>query len=210
MSTRTSTSYAVLGLLALGPKTGYEIVQGHARSVGQIGSRTESVLYAEPKRLVKDGLAVATDEQRGKRTVAVYSITDEGHDALRRWLAEPSSFPVLDAEPIVRAVFSDQEDLEQLRATLTRFRADAAVRLSVLADIGEEYLLRRGLYQERFHITMLTGRFVGDLMEAYIGWCDWALEAIDAWPDDTAGRHAWAEAAITEWLEGIGRTPPRP
>lgn len=151
MSKRTSTSYTVLGLLALGPKTGNQIVQGYARSIGQIGSRSDAVLYEEPKRLVKDGLAAAEEERRGKRTVAVYSITELGLRELEGWLSQPSTFPILDAEPVVRAVFSDFGEQEDLRATIEELRDESVARLAVLADIGEEYLGR-----ERFRAGTIS------------------------------------------------------
>lgn len=83
----------------------------------------------------------------------------------------------------------------------------AIARLTVLADIGEQYLNRDGLYQQRFHLTMLTGKFVAHVMSAYIEWCDWALSALDKWPEDLEGRHGWAGEAMTEWLKEMGRIP---
>jgi PadR family transcriptional regulator, regulatory protein AphA len=203
---RTGTSYTVLGLLALGPKTGYELVQGYARSIGQISSCSDAVLYNEPKRLVADGLVTAVEESRGKRTVAVYSIIDAGMDVLRQWLTEPPAFPVLEADPIIRTVFSDFIDLDQLRDTIIAFRAEAEARRNVLAAIGESYLAGEGLYQERMHIVMLSGRFVGFLMQAYIDWCDWALTGLDYWPEDDEGRRQWARTAMHQYLHDIGRS----
>ena len=207
MTKRTATSYTVLGLLALGPKTGYELVQGYARSIGQISSRSDAVLYNEPKRLMKDGLVTAVDQPRGKRTLAVYSITDTGTDVLRQWLIEPPTFPVLEADPIIRAVFSDFIELDRLRDTITAFRTEAEARRNVLADIGESYLATQGLYQERMHIVTLSGRFVGFLIQAYIDWCDWTLTSLDNWPDDDQGRHEWARTAMQQYLHDIGRSP---
>lgn len=193
----------MLGLLALGPKTGYELVQGYSRSIGQISSRSDAVLYNEPKRLVKDGLVQAVDEQRGKRNVVIYSITDAGLAALEQWLAEPPIFPLLEADPIVRAVFSDFASLENLRETIEAFRAEALQRRDVLANIAEAYLREEGLYQERLHIVTLTGRFVGHLMQAYIDWCDFALAGLETWSDDDDA-HAWATNAMEQWLQEIG------
>lgn len=210
MARRTPTSYTVLGLLALEPKSGYELVQGYARSVGQIGSRSDAVLYNEPKRLMADGLVSAVEEQRGKRTVAVYSITDEGLDVLRGWLAEPPEFPILDAEPVIRSVFSDFGELDDLRATITAFRDEAQARLDVNASLAGEYFAGRGAYPDRIHIVTLSGRFVGFLFTAYVDWCDWALASLDDWPDDTRGRHEWAHRAVAQYLTDLGHPPDHP
>lgn len=53
-----STSYAILGLLALKPWTTYELAQQMDRALGQFWPRAESRIYEEPKKLVACGLAV--------------------------------------------------------------------------------------------------------------------------------------------------------
>lgn len=52
------------------------------RSVGAMWPRAASVVYEEPKRLVRLGLAGSTKEYTGNRASTVYSITDAGR---RRW-----------------------------------------------------------------------------------------------------------------------------
>ena len=45
----TTTSYAILGLLAVKPWTTYELAQQMRRALGQFWPRAESKLYEEPK-----------------------------------------------------------------------------------------------------------------------------------------------------------------
>jgi len=61
MSSRplTTTSYAILGLLAIQPWSTYELAQLMKRSMHFFWPRAESNLYAEPKRLVEAELATA-------------------------------------------------------------------------------------------------------------------------------------------------------
>ena len=72
----TTTSYAVLGLLALRPWTTYELAQQMDRALGQFWPPARSKLYEEPKKLVTHGLAIATRESTGRRPRTVYSITN--------------------------------------------------------------------------------------------------------------------------------------
>jgi len=90
MSTRplTTTSYAILGLIAIRPRSTYELAQMMRRSLHFIWPRAESNLYAEPKRLVDGGMATAEVSWNGERKRTVYSITPRGADALRDWLAD--------------------------------------------------------------------------------------------------------------------------
>ena len=78
----TTTSYALLGLLAIRPWSTYELARQMQRDLRFCWPRTESNLYAEPKKLIAHGLASASSEPRGKRRRTVYSITAAGRQAL--------------------------------------------------------------------------------------------------------------------------------
>ncbi len=202
--TRTTLSYAVLGLLSLRPMNAYELVQGYGRSLGQVMSRSEAAIYAEPRRLEADGLVTHTEQARGRRTVPVYDITDAGRAELHTWLGSPPTFPQVDAEPALRVLFADQGDVAQLRATVVAFREEAITRALGLKAITEEYVGRTGPYQDRFPVVLISGRFVSDLFTTYVRWCDWALEAIDAWEQDTAGDGDWASPRFAEIAGSLG------
>ena len=81
----TTTSYAVLGLLSVRSWTTYELAKQVQRSLNWFWPRAERKLYDEPKRLVAQGLATASQEATGQRPRTVYSITDDGRRALRQW-----------------------------------------------------------------------------------------------------------------------------
>lgn len=181
MQTRTTLSYAVLGLLSLRSMGAYELVQGYARSLGQVMSRSDAAIYAEPKRLESDGLVTHIDERRGNRIVPVYSITDAGRTELRAWLGRPPTFPHVDAEPAIRVVFADQGDIDQLRTTITSFREDVITRMLTMRTIADEYRDGAGPYQQRAPLVALSGQFVADLFTTYLRWCDWALTTLDEW-----------------------------
>ena len=61
----TTTSYAILGLLAVRPWTTHELVQQVDRSLRRIWPRAQSKLYEEPKKLVAHGYA-ASDRRLGR------------------------------------------------------------------------------------------------------------------------------------------------
>ena len=68
------------------PWTTYELAQQMDRSVGRMWSSATSVVYEEPKRLVRDGFARDEQAFTGKRASTVYSITSKGRRALAAWL----------------------------------------------------------------------------------------------------------------------------
>ena len=72
----TTTSYAVLGLLALRPWTTYELAKQVQRSLDWFWPRAERKLYDEPKRLVA---ARPRDRHRGAhRPAAAHDVHDHG------------------------------------------------------------------------------------------------------------------------------------
>src|SRR6476659_4673308 len=87
----TTTSYAILGLLAIKPWTTYELAQQMQRALGQFWPRAESKLYEEPKKLVAHGLARASSEMVGKRPRTIYTITAKGRRAMAAWVPAPST-----------------------------------------------------------------------------------------------------------------------
>src|ERR671938_339368 len=52
----TTTSYAILGLLAIQPWSTYELAQQMDRSLGRMWPRAQSKIYEEPKKLVAHAL----------------------------------------------------------------------------------------------------------------------------------------------------------
>ena len=61
----TTTSYAILGLLAVRPWSTYELAAQMRRNLHYFWPRAESNVYAEPKRLVAGGFARAWAESYG-------------------------------------------------------------------------------------------------------------------------------------------------
>ncbi|MET7995397.1 PadR family transcriptional regulator [Amycolatopsis sp. NPDC005232] len=86
----STTSYVVLGTIGLrGPSTPYDLKRAVGHSVGYFWSFPHAQLYSEPERLERMGLLEVETEQTGRRR-KVYSLTDEGREAVRAWLAAPT------------------------------------------------------------------------------------------------------------------------
>src|SRR4028118_1922846 len=98
----TTTSYAILGLLAIQPWSTYELAQQMERALGRFWPRARSKLYEEPKKLVAHGLARASTESVGKRPRTRYSITAEGRRAMAEWVPAPGSGPLVEFESLIK------------------------------------------------------------------------------------------------------------
>jgi PadR family transcriptional regulator, regulatory protein AphA len=92
--TLTTTEGAVLGLVALGESSGYDLARLSAKSVGLIWTPSQSQIYKSLARLAVRELAQTREvEQKGRPDKAVYRITRRGTTALRNWLDEVEDEP---------------------------------------------------------------------------------------------------------------------
>lgn len=180
----TTTSYAILGLLAVRPWSTYELAKQMRRNLHYFWPRAESNLYAEPKRLVEAGFARASSEPVGQRPRTVYSITPKGRRALGRWLGEPASESRLESETLVKLAFAGNGSKQDLLHTLRRYREVAETRRQELRAIFHEYLRGEDPFPERIHINVVAYRLLWDTTETEAGWADWAIDQVERWPDD--------------------------
>jgi DNA-binding PadR family transcriptional regulator len=184
----TTTSYAVLGLLAIRPWTPYEMTQQMQRSLSRFWPRTVSKLYEEPKKLAEHHLAASSDERTGQRTRTRYAITPAGRRQLASWLAQPTQEPVLELEFLVRVFLAEHGTRDDLLATLTAVTAWAEQRALLDAEIAEGYLAGTGPFPERAAQLVLVGRYLSDFSAMTERWARWAIEQVEQWPDDPSAR----------------------
>jgi len=180
----TTTSYAILGLLAVKPWSSYELTQQMDRSLGHLWPRATSKLYEEPKKLVGAGLARSVDETVGRRPRTVYQITPKGRRALARWLDEPGSGPVLEFEGLLKVFFSDHGSRDAALASIAATAEWARAQSAISASVGDEYEAGRGRFPERQPQLDLTARFVTDFYAMVGEWAQWAAGVVREWPAD--------------------------
>lgn len=184
MQELTTTSYAILGLLALRPWTTYELATQMQRSVRNFWPRAERGIYDEPKKLLRHGLARARTEYTGRRRRTVYSITPKGRRALRAWIEEPGAPPTVEFEALTKVFFSDQGTKEGLLANIRAVREWAEAETRRGEAFLEEYLETGGPFPERLHIIAVMVRWLGhEYGMAVLRWARWAEEEVSGWPD---------------------------
>ncbi|MGY1709714.1 PadR family transcriptional regulator [Geodermatophilus sp. SYSU D00758] len=182
----TTTSYAILGLLAVQPWSTYELTRQMDRSLGRIWPRAQSKLYEEPKKLVERGLAAARTERVGRRPRTVYEITPEGRAALAAWLAVPGDGPVLEFEQLLKVWFAEHGTRRDALENIAAARRWAAERNEDNLRAARAYLAGEGPFQTRAAQTMLAGAFLTDFYALVARWADWATAVVEQWPDEPA------------------------
>lgn len=160
----TPISYLVLGLVARGASTSYELKQRVAGSVGYFWSFAHSALYAEPARLETAGLLTESREAHGRRR-RMYTITPAGRDALEAWLREPTREPTqvrdLGLLKLFFAGLIDEDAARELaraqaavhRERLAAYEAVAGAKAQSPDDLYPLETLRMGLMVERAFVA---------------------------------------------------------
>jgi len=202
---RTTTSYAILGLLSVRRWSTYELAQQVRRSLRWFWPRTERKIYDEPKRLVADGLATATRQYTGQRPRTEYGITAQGREELRRWLDRPPATRSVEFEGMLTLFFADAGSLDQLAATLTAIDRDAAERLAELAEVNRQNLAGNNRFPERLHLSVLALRLHVEQEIVVHNWARWACTQTAAW-DSTRQPGAWDMVAAERQLAELAAT----
>lgn len=198
----TSVSYGILGLLGLRPHTPYELAQQFRRS-GTFWATAESVVYNEPKALVAHGLASAAAEANGGRRRTRYSITPAGRTELRRWLSDPATEPQFQFDAMMKILFSDLGDKDDLLGAIEAMRAWADRTQAGAAMITHDYTTGDEPYPDRAHIVGLTQTYRVGLAQMTRQWADWAEQQVRYWPDT----HSGPDPTDLMTRLGAGRTP---
>jgi PadR family transcriptional regulator, regulatory protein AphA len=181
----TTTSYAILCLLAIRPWSTYELAKQMRRSLHHIWPRAESNVYAEPKRLVEAGLARAEAQTIGKRPRTVYTITAEGRSAIERWLEAESAPSRFESEALVKVLFANYGTRDDLLKNLRAFAAEAAAVKELWELVASDY--DRGLhgFPDRVHVNSLIFRWIWQQADTNARWAQWAIEQVETWPHVT-------------------------
>lgn len=168
-----TTANALLGLLALRPAwSTWELTQQLRRNMRFFWPRADSQIFAEARQLEVRGLARAERSYVGRRPRTTYSITAEGHEALRQWLSTPPGATSLECEPLLRVMLGDLDDTRQIEVALEQIRADAHAILAVGRVVGPEYLHGTSPFQDQVHVRAHVFDFLSHHALMLLDWAD--------------------------------------
>jgi PadR family transcriptional regulator AphA len=185
-------TYTILGLLAFwGPLSGYDVKRLFDHMLSTMWGAAQSQIYKELRRMEELGwVEMKREEQESRPDRKLYSITDQGHVALREWQAQPPEVFQLRDELLLKMLFgafASPDNLAQhLRASI------ATHEMSLLAYRQNALFLpvrgslplknkRPNPYalegEEDPHLRLVV-RFAIEFEKTYIRWLYEALEEI--------------------------------
>ena len=161
MRSLNKTRYAILGMLLDGPCSGYEIKALMNRSTVYFWREFDSTIYPTLKVLAKEGKAVATVVNVGKKKKEIFSITDAGRAEFQVWLAHPTPNETPRNEFLLKLFFVKEEKemvllfeerLEKVEKTYEEYRK-IEERLESLGDYPRKAIRLKSL---SYGIAQLT------------------------------------------------------
>ncbi|MGF1430978.1 PadR family transcriptional regulator [Kitasatospora sp. LaBMicrA B282] len=115
-----SLRHGLLGLLAEGPASGYDLARRFQEGLGSVWPAQHPQIYSELSRLAAAELIEV--DSYGPRRRTAYRITDAGLAEVRRWLAEVEVDHSFRLETLLRSFFFWLMEPEELKAHLAAER----------------------------------------------------------------------------------------
>ena len=172
------TRYTVLGVLTLGPRSGYDIKKFIEGTTNNFWRESFGQIYPALKQLADEGRvakrSAGPDSRAGR---VVYAITPAGRRELRAWLKEPHVPEVPRVELLLKLFFGPEVSTEVSLAHIARERQDRLEGLEVMRGI-EAWLRTERSDAPGFPYWMLTVRQGILSSEATLKWCDEAERTI--------------------------------
>lgn len=165
-------SYPLLGLLTLGPQSGYDLRKTAEATLGAFWHEGFAQVYASLEVFEAQGLAeVVTSEARSRRR-RVYALTARGRQVFQEWLERPvEAYDFHRHELLVKVFFGRLLAPEILGGHLEAYRqaqAEARRRLEALAD----HLTVENSTSPDLPFWLATVEHGACLRRALEGWCD--------------------------------------
>jgi DNA-binding PadR family transcriptional regulator len=133
---QTAVTPVVLGLLSLGPRSGYDIKAVVDRSTRFFWAASYGQIYPELRRLEDEGLVEGEDASNGARGRRVYKLTDAGRGALQEWLLGRETTIEYRDESLLRLFFGDALPREQALQLLKGRKRGHDQYLEILREIA--------------------------------------------------------------------------
>ena len=171
----SALGYALLGLLARGDRTGYDLTRLMHRPVGYFWAAGHSQVYPELARLEAAGLVRHREiDGAGPRPTKLYAVTPLGRRELTSWVTSDPELPGVKDPLMVRVYSLWLADPAAARDFVATLRSRYADRLA-------EFRAEESTFDRRLIADPSTPQFAAYAAlragmasaEAQLHWCDW-------------------------------------
>jgi PadR family transcriptional regulator AphA len=180
LAKENKSKFALLGILSICPRSGYDIKKFMEQSTSNFWSESYGQIYPILKQLVETGLATShTEKQEGKPERYIYTLSEKGLEELRQWLTEPIEHMVERNELLLKLFFGQQNTVAENIRHVQQFRRLQVQLLRKYQGI-EEYLKANCAENEDLCYSLITVRYGIYRCQALLHWCDETVDRLQA------------------------------
>lgn len=174
-----TTRFALLGLLSLGPRSGYDLKKLVEESIAHFWNESYGQIYPTLRRLEAERLVTRRREAgRGRPDRQVYTLTPAGRRELERWLALPARFEPPRSELLLRLFFGGRVPADASRLQIEAFQA-LHQHLLERYDQVERGLRARYPRHPDLPWWLITLSFGRHRSRAFLAWCEDTLRMLN-------------------------------
>lgn len=179
----TTLGYALLGILARGPLSGYDLARHLQLPVGYFWQANHSHIYPELARLEAEGLVRhALVLQAHRPSKKMFSMTDAGREALQQWVSTPGEAAAPRDELLLK-VFSlwlieRHQAITLMRAQEQRYLEQLAHFEAIQASLAAEFGAALHDPDSPAFCAFATSQCGLLRTRSQIDWCRWMLKQL--------------------------------
>ncbi len=182
MAKENKSRYAILGMLTLGPASGYQIKKLMEQSTSNFWSESYGQIYPILKLLTEEGLTTShTEKQEGKPERNIYTLTRQGKEELVNWLGEAVEEAPERMELLLKLFFGQLLPVSTNIAHIQRFQE---IQRSLLCKYqGIEAFLQNCVQEEgqdeiQYAYSLITVRHGIYRCQALLAWSEETLATL--------------------------------
>lgn len=176
MAQINKTQYAILGMLSIRPRSGYDIKKQISRSIGFFWNENFGHIYPILKRMEKDRLVTKHVEDSGDRPKKnVFTLTEKGKKELNHWLKVPVSEQPIRNELLLKLFFGAHLEEGDIMAMIEAEKEKSENLIRLFDSIARDLPADR---TQDLPYWLMTMNFGKKKAEMTIDWCDETVKAI--------------------------------
>lgn len=177
---KTSSKYAILGVLSIRPMSGYDIRKWILDSIGNFWSESYGQIYPMLDKLVQEKSVLQIDqEEKGKTDRKVYKLTAKGRRELKRWLQSEVAIKQNRNELLLKLFFGEEVPVETNIAHLEKFRVYHTELLRKYQTIEEE-IADENAQDSNAIYWLLTISYGKHVSNALLNWSEESIKALQS------------------------------
>jgi hypothetical protein len=103
----------------------------------------------------------------------------------------------------LKVLFAENGTVDDMLASIRAVGADAAEGLAHWQRVADRYEAGEGEYPERFAVSGLVARLLGEQQAATVRWAAWAEQVVSGWRTPAGPGPEWGVDAV----RGTGESP---